>query len=53
MPVCKGSSLSRVGEWQAEKLSSDAERIIQRYVLSAGKAFKHIALCAVTGISYF
>lgn len=38
-----------VSELRAQELSKGAQRIIQRYVGTAGKAFKHIAVCAATG----
>lgn len=31
------------------ELSPEAQKIIQRYALSAGKAFKHISTCTLTG----
>jgi hypothetical protein len=34
---------------QSEALSKGAEKLLHRYVVSAGKAFKHLAVSTMTG----
>ena len=34
---------------QSEALSKGAEKLLHRYVVSAGKAFKHLAVSTLTG----
>jgi hypothetical protein len=35
---------------QSEALSKGAEKLLHRYVVSAGKAFKHLAVSTMTGV---
>jgi hypothetical protein len=38
-----------ISELQSEALSKGAEKLLHRYVVSAGKAFKHLAVSTMTG----